>query len=234
MYKSNQFTKALNKLDLKLSQMKSRSAEVRMFYEVGQLEDAFEKAFELEELSEQAVLLTRTLPAYTGNPQAKGAVEECIKATVPIKIGYTAEGWFSVVLPLLLPKKEEGSADYIRAILYPAMRDFFIAREPNTYANCVLIYRHVYDVKRPERRKRDHDNIEINMVSDIIAMYVMPDDGPDFCSHFYCSADGNTERTEVYVVPEQEFTVWLASEPDMPDKGVALYETVPETVGKEV
>ena len=234
MYKSNQFTKALNKLDSKLAQMKSRSAEVRMYYEVGQLENAFDKAIELEELSEQAVLLTRALPAYTGTPLAKSAVEECIKSTVPICIGYTEEGWFSVRMPLLLPKKEEGSADYIRAILYPVIRDFFIAREPKTYENCVLIYRHVYDVRRPERRKRDHDNIEINMVSDIVAMYVMPDDGPDCCSHFYCSAEGNAERTEVYVVPEQEFNAWLAAEPDMPDKGVALYETVPETVGKEV
>ena len=106
MYKSNQFTKALNKLDLKLSQMKSVSSEVRMYYEVGHLEDAFDKAFDLERLSEQAVLLTRSLPAYTGAPSAKPAVEECIKSTVPICIGYTEEGWFSVRLPLLLPKKE--------------------------------------------------------------------------------------------------------------------------------
>lgn len=73
-------------------------------------------------------------------------------------------------------------------------------------------------------KKRDHDNIEINMVSDIVALYVMPDDGPDVCSHFYCSAKGTDERTEVYVVPKSDFTAWLDTEKTMPDKGVKLYE----------
>lgn len=71
---------------------------------------------------------------------------------------------------------------------------------------------------------RDHDNIEINMVSDIVAMYVMPDDGPQVCSHYYCSAGGTTERTEVYVVPKQEFQTWLEWETAIPDKGVLLNE----------
>ena len=69
-----------------------------------------------------------------------------------------------------------------------------------------------------------HDNIEINMVSDIVAMYVMPDDGPQVCSHYYCSAGGTAERTEVYVVPKQEFQKWLEWETTIPDKGVLLNE----------
>ena len=92
------------------------------------------------------------------------------------------------------------------------------------YQDCVLIYRHVYDRARPERKMRDHDNIEINMVSDIVAMYVMPDDSPAVCSHYYCSTAGQEERTEVYVVPKKEFPIWLAMENTMPDEGVELYE----------
>ncbi len=77
------------------------------------------------------------------------------------------------------------------------------------FTDCVLVYRHVYSRERPERRMRDHDNIETNMVSDIVAMYVMPDDAPTVCSHYECSVMGNDDRTEVYVIPKTDFSVWL-------------------------
>ena len=71
------------------------------------------------------------------------------------------------------------------------------------------------------------DNIEINMVSDIIALYTMEDDGASLCCHYYCSAAGETERTEVYVVPEEAFIQWLKAENEMPEKGVMLYDNRP-------
>lgn len=227
MQKSNQFVKVLNKLDARLQHAKSQSEDLRMFYEIGELEYAFDKALDMEETVEQAVFLSRMLPAYTGSPNAKQEVDKRIKSFVPIEIGYTEEGWFSIKIPLLLPKKAKGSADYIRAILYPAMREFFMSRPPVRFDDCVLIYRHVYDRQRPERKKRDHDNIEINMVSDIVAMYAMPDDGPDICSHYYCSRESSVERTEVYVVPKDDFIRFIQVESTMPDKGVVLNENKP-------
>ena len=104
------------------------------------------------------------------------------------------------------------------------MRAFFEKQLPVRYRDGILIYRHVYDKARPERKKRDHDNIEINMVSDIVAMYVMTDDGPSVCSHYYCSAEGSEDRTEVYVVPKWDFPIWLVKETGIPDEGVLLYE----------
>ena len=40
----------------------------------------------------------------------------------------------------------------------------------------MLVYRHVYDKDYPERNMRDHDNIEINQVTDIVALFTMVDD----------------------------------------------------------
>lgn len=89
-----------------------------------------------------------------------------------------------------------------------------------------MIFRHVYDRQRPERLKRDHDNIEVNKVADIVAMYVLPDDKPKICSHYYCSAAASEDRTEVYVVPKYDFPMWFVEEKAMPDKGVILYENI--------
>ena len=107
------------------------------------------------------------------------------------------------------------------------MRDFFKEKQPIRYTDCVVIYRHVYDRQRPERQYRDHDNFEINFVTDTVAMYVLPDDNPTVCTHYYCSAKSSLERTEVYIVPKADFKQWLDMEPNMPDKGVLLYENKP-------
>ena len=218
------FQKALDKIDAKIQELHEQAFSVRRFYQEGNIKQTYESALRLEEVSEKTVLLTRALPAYTGNPKARLETENLIKLSIPIEIGFTEEGWFSLRIPALLPKKDAGSADYIRSSLYLAMREFFLDSQPVRYNDCVLIYRHIYARDRPERKKRDHDNIEVNMVSDIVAMYVLPDDGPSVCSHYYCSAQGQSDRTEVYVVPQCGFTEWLVNEKQMPEQGVKLYE----------
>lgn len=213
------FQKALDKIDAKIQELHEQAFSVRRSYQEGNIKQTYESALRLEEVSEKTVLLTRALPAYTGNPKARLETENLIKLSIPIEIGFTEEGWFSLRIPALLPKKDAGSADYIRSSLYLAMREFFLDSQPVRYNDCVLIYRHIYARDRPERKKRDHDNIEVNMVSDIVAMYVLPDDGPSVCSHYYCSTQGQSDRTEVYVVPQCEFTGWLENEKQMPDQG---------------
>lgn len=224
MDKKHTFLKTLDKTDAAIERLEEQSVIVRWLYEAGDYEGAYDQALKMEECAEKMVLMTRSLPAYTGAPAAVADVEKIMVRSIPVEIGFTVENWFVVRIPALLPKKAGGSADYVRSFLYPAMRYFFLGKEPVRYGECVLVYRHIYDESRPERKKRDHDNIEINMVSDIIAMYVMPDDGPFVCSHYYCSASGNRDITEIYVVPKNEFVQWLVLEKTIPKEGVKLFE----------
>jgi len=225
--KSSTFERGLDNAAQKLGRIKLALENTKRLAEAGMIEDAYISAFTLAHEAEQLTLLTRVLPAYTGNPQAVAVSEQMLMDTVPVKIGFTRQGWFGVLIPALLPKKSKGSPDYIRSILYPAMRRFFYGKEPVSYPDCVLIFRHVYDRKRPERIYRDHDNIELNMVADIIALYVMKDDAALRCAHYYCSTAGDGDRTEVYVVHQSEFTDWLAAEKSFPDEGVELLENYP-------
>lgn len=224
MEQNRSFGKILDKLEQAGGQLQDQMAAVRRYCHERDMKRAYEQTIRLEETAERMVFLTRALPAYTGCPHAHIEVENVMRLCVPVEIGFTGQGWFSMRIPVLLPKKEGGSVEYIRSIVYLAMRDFFWGREPVRYEDCVLVYRHVYDRERPDRQKRDHDNIETNMVSDIVAMYAMPDDGPLVCSHYACSAAGTRERTEVYVVPKDEFPDWIREEKNMPDEGVKLYE----------
>lgn len=219
------FIKTLAKVDLKSKVLIQHAYLAKKLYECGRTEEAYIQSLNMEETSEEITLLTRSLPVYTGKPNAADDVETIIEKSIPVKIGFTDKGWFSIRIFSLLPRKDRGSVNYIRQFLFPAMRDFFLNTPPVRYADCVIIFRHVYNRNTPERLYRDHDNIEVNIVTDILAMYTMSDDGPAVCSNYYCSACGTEDRTEVYVVPKSEFSEWLLLEKRMPDYGITLYET---------
>ena len=193
-------------------------------------ERAFEYALRAYEKTERTTLICRMMPAYFGRPNAFQMIEDTMLEVVPVKMGFTKESWFCMQIPALLPKKQKGSVDYVRGLLYPALAKFFKGKPPVRYRDCVLIYRHVYNRDFKERQRRDHDNIEINLTTDAVAMYVLPDDSPRVCEHFYCTAAGDEDRTEVYIVPKSDFQLWQNMEPTFPENGVLLLENPPESI----
>ena len=201
---------------------------VQTDYADKRMEAAMEKAVSAVKQAEEVALLTRALPAHTGHPRAKELTHDAIAEAIPIEIGFTDQGWFCLRMPILLPRKEKSSRSYLRGFLYPALEEFTAKLEPIRYPNCVMIFRHVYDHRRPEREYRDHDNIELNAVVDALAMFLLPDDSPMRCRHYYCSAAGTIERTEVYLVPRAEYPNWLMEKANIPDDGMPLMDKIPE------
>lgn len=198
-------------------------------YSLGQIQEGNQIALQNAVIAERIAVRFRALPTLYGSLAVKKEVARILAEENPVKIGYTQEGWFSVRLPRLLPRKERekkgeiGSNEYLRGILPPALNRFFKDNLPTRFDDCVIIFRHIYDKEHPERKKRDHDNIEVNFVIDAIANHVMRDDGALECRHYYCSAAGTEERTEVYVVPESDFLEWYQAEKYFPDEGVKLH-----------
>lgn len=208
-----------------LPKLYTGTAQMLYAYQHGLQQDAADMASEHELLAEKLVSCYRLLPTYSGSPNGRKVTEENMKNTIPVEIGFTQEGWFVLRIPRLLPRKErgKGSVDYIRGFLYPAMQRFFQRESPVRFDDCVIIYRHIYDRGEPQRRQRDHDNIEVNFVTDTVALFVMTDDAPLHCRHHYCSAPGTADRTEVYVVPEPDFVQWYLASKTFPDEGVKLH-----------
>lgn len=157
MNKESQFYQVLVKIENGIKRMSEQTAAVRWYLEADDLDTAYDKALGLEAVTEKTTLLTRVLPAYTGYRTAKEDVADIIAKEIPVEIGFTAEGWFCLRMPTLLPKKSSGSHDYIRTYLLPAMDKFFNGRPRIRYRDCVLVVRHIYDMRRQERKMRDHD-----------------------------------------------------------------------------
>ncbi len=207
----NQIERYLAPIMRQLSRLSGQAQLIEDCIRSGATEAAYENAVELERLSESFVLHTRDLPCEFGKPQAVVQVDEIVKDSFPCEVGHTDEGWFRLIIPRLLPKKSRnGSVEYIRSSVYPPMIDFFRSNPIKRLDDCVIIFRHVYARNTPEKRWRDHDNIEVKQVTDIVAWFTMTDDGPGICRHYYCSVSGEENRTEVFVVPRSDFPRWLS------------------------
>ena len=186
----------------------------------------FGKAMKVARAAEMLALRARYLPTVSGIPGTYRVVEEMLAEVFPAEIGFTEERWFSIRIPMLLPKKEKAKREYLNGLIYPVLQKYFVSDNflVPRFGACVIIYRHVYAYDRPARMYRDHDNIEVNQITDALAMYVMRDDGPTLCSHYHCMARAPENRTEVYVIPKEDFVKWLSMEPGFPEEGVKLFD----------
>ena len=109
MGEKSSFVHLLDKIEAQDRRLDMVLKNVRSLSDSENMELAYSAALKLAEDSEKMTLLTRALPAYTGNPRAAQDMETVVEKVVPVEVGFTIEGWFCVRLPLLLPKKEEGS-----------------------------------------------------------------------------------------------------------------------------
>lgn len=224
------FLKTFTDLEKHYNKLGKEIEDTRVIMKCCDSETAYSYALRIHEEAEKIALLARNLPCYLGMREAEERVRCDMEKIVPVEIGYTKEGWFSIQMFSLLPRKEHGNVNYIRQCLYYEMWKYFKDKLFVPKRDCVIIFRHVYHNGFPERQMRDHDNIEINMVTDIIATYVLRDDGPSVCRHYYCSAKGSENRCEVYVVPQTDFEKWLDAEKKMPDEGIKLFPESPKNI----
>ena len=111
MSNDNAFTKGLLLAYDKLQLLEERLKVTMSFNDSGRVEAAYFKSLQVHESAEELALITRNLPVLTGRLDAETEVRRTVKKTVPIEIGFTKEGWFSVRLFALLPRKEHGGVN---------------------------------------------------------------------------------------------------------------------------
>lgn len=212
MLKDSQFAKDVNSANKLLSSAQKTLSKVNSYIEDNDKENAVKEIFKYEVITEKIVNNARLIPTATGIPKIQNKVNDLIISETKTEVGYMENGWFKIRIPSLLPKKEKGNPSYIRATLDVAMREYFSKNLRKRFEeNVVFIVKHNYSEERSEREYRDHDNIELNAVMDTVALYVLIDDAPLKCKHYYCSSVDKTDSTEVFIVPDKDFIEWLTN-----------------------
>ena len=123
--KKDVFLTKLGSIERRAKSIISDAQIARQAYETCETEIAYQYLMKLEDTAERLTLTSRELPVYTWKAGAKEEVENQYNEIINIKIGFTQTGLLAVIMPLLLPKKERGSAEYIRQNLNTALSKFF-------------------------------------------------------------------------------------------------------------
>lgn len=206
----NQFVNDVNKCRKLLKKTSDSLSSVESSIEAEDYQKAIMQAIEFECYSEKLTNVARLLPQGQSY-KIKEQVSDNICSLLNISLGFDSFGFFKIDIPALLPLKEKGNASYIRASVQVALKKYFETNPPLNLGPIVLVFNHVYSHKRPERMYRDHDNIEINVIVDSIALYCLTDDSPFLCNHFYTSSisQEDRDRTEIFLVPQSQFIQFL-------------------------
>ena len=206
----SKFIKDLETAQNLLNRAQKSLDEINLYLKRNDVFCAITESYNYEMLSEKIVNNARLLPIASGLPKAKDIVVDNIIKENNVLVEYTEENWFHINFPALLPKKEQGNPSYIRTTVQSALKTFFTNNKKRPLQdNCVMIFQHNYNKERPEREFRDHDNIELNAIVDLVALYALIDDAPMKCKHFYCSRISDHDSTDVFLVPSEDFILWL-------------------------
>lgn len=210
MLKDSQFAKDISVARRIIRQLEISLSKMEGLIMKEDRDGLIEESFAYEKFAERLCNNARLLPIATGKPKAIQDVNEIIIEENKVSVGYLENGWFKVSIPSILTRKEKGDPSWIRATLSAGMKDYFSKNPRNKIQeDSVIIFRHCYSKERTYRDFRDHDNIEINAIVDMVALYVLVDDSPLRLKHFYCSCIDEQDKTEVYIVPSREFMDWV-------------------------
>ena len=209
----NELDMSIKSIEKSMNNMDRSLDLIKQFYKIGDLDKTNKELFNLVRLSENYTERVRLLPIFTGYNRAKEVVENIIIDELDIVVEDKRENDSSlelvhIKLNALLPKKEKERAGYIRTAIIIACEKYYkthafdIISEP-----VVVVFKHNYSDYH--RMWRDHDNIEINVVMDAVALYFLTDDTSKSCDHFYFSESGDEDSTDIFIVRQSDFKDWL-------------------------
>jgi len=133
------------------------------------------------------------------------------------ELGITVEcdvnGIVEITLPCLIPCRKKKPTDFIVAPLY-AVLEQFVDRPPDNpferFTHCTISITHVYNKELfGKGRDRDHDNIEIKGIIDVVNTFLLTDDTGNLCDIFNTSEISDTDMTRITIMKKDMFPKWL-------------------------
>lgn len=121
------------------------------------------------------------------------------------------DGVLMIGIPGLMPKRKQSQGtEFLLDPLYYAMSRYVDQQKSlPRYQDCVIHFTQIYDNSLPSRRIRDYDNLEMKQVLDIIAAFIMVDDGGQMCEVHHANCLGENDRTLIAIVEKEAFPYWL-------------------------
>jgi len=163
-------------------------------------------------LAIDAEYLARNLRQFVYNTTLISDEEYMLDAAnaIGISVSQDEHGTVSITIPALLPKRRQRGANFITRPLFEVLQTFIKTNHFTRFGKCVLCFNHLYDRKLDSRnRVRDHDNLELKDIVDVINFFLLTDDTGVLCDFFHHSALADGDSTHIEIMSEDRFLDWI-------------------------
>jgi len=138
-------------------------------------------------------------------------------------LGYSQDnGIITITLPCLIPNRKKKPADFITTPLYATLERFVLDNQGGEceetpqhqpfqkFNHCVICITHVYDkALLAKGRKRDHDNVELKGIIDVINSFLLTDDSDNLCDIYNTSKISDKDFTVISIMSKEIFPSWI-------------------------
>lgn len=150
--------------------------------------------------------LTCSVRRFGMFPQAKNHSEimEKVSDILEISVGKN-NGVVEICIPAFLPRKRYGKSKYITDPLKYKLNEAAKETDLRIENKAVVCFVYVYNEDMSSVRCYDYDNLETKNILDVISLYTLRDDGPEYINVYHKMQRGSKSQTMIYVIPEDRF-----------------------------
>lgn len=128
------------------------------------------------------------------------------KATEMQGIEVRKDGSVVIVdLPFLLPRKKGKEHKFIGDPLWYKLEEISKAEDLKIREKAVICIIHTYDNVNKKARCYDYDNLECKKILDIITLFTLTDDAPEYCDIYQTVQLSDSDKTRILIMPIDEF-----------------------------
>jgi len=204
---------SLKKISTIVDKLTLNKDKMMFLLETKQISELNEFSYLFLRDAESLTNVARLLPVNLYIPNAKEKVVEIIEEMSDIKYSLK-DNIFEAKLPLILPKKDKYNSSFIRATIRTTLEKFILENKIKTLeGKYVIVFKHLYTYD--DRSWRDHDNMEVKTITDVLALLLLKDDSGKQLMRFECSQKGNIDQTIIYLVPSCKFLDFIGGDADV-------------------
>ena len=108
-------------------------------------------------------------------------------------------------LPFLLPRKKGKEHKFIGDPLWYKLEEISKSEDLKIRDKAVICIIHTYDNVNKKARCYDYDNLESKKILDIITLFTLTDDAPEYCDIYQTVHLSDRDKTRILIMPIDEF-----------------------------
>jgi len=108
-------------------------------------------------------------------------------------------------LPFLLPRKKGKEHKFIGDPLWYKLEEISKSEDLKIRDKAVICIIHTYDNVNKKARCYDYDNLESKKILDIITLFTLTDDAPEYCDIYQTVQLSDRDKTRILIMPIDEF-----------------------------